>query len=477
MSEQWESTHRVTDEMQRAFVEASGDSNPLHTDPLAARRLPFGRVAVHGMHLALDALDRLAALTARPPRHVRCTFRRSVGIGDELTTRITMTSDHDARIVVEHDVWPVADLRVELGPATTRPIDPDADVVDHDTVGRPAPGAAVDLPASALQTATGAIDIVADLPALRPCCADLLHVAGPGAVTELVSLTRLVGMYVPGLHSLFSSFDVTLRPAAVVPVVPVATGRLQYRVSRYDERFAKVSIDVTGDALDGTVVAFVRPRPVDPTIGTTRPRPDEFRGQRWLVVGGSRGLGATAAMLLTAGGGDVRLTYRLGAADAEALAASIGATARSLDVTEAGPGMEAVLADDWHPTHLAYFASPPIFDGTGGAYSTQLEQRFASIYLDGFEAVLAHLAPDRLEGVLWPSTEAIDHDVPGLAEYATVKRRGEDRCAALARAHAHLVVSTPRLPRLRTDQTASFLPVDYDDAPTIVLGALRAFSG
>lgn len=473
MSEEWEDTHCVTDEMQQAFVEASGDSNPLHTDPIAARRLPFGRVAVHGMHLALDALDRLAARAPRSPQRVECTFRRSVGVGDDLTTRITMTSDRDAHIVVGHDVWRVADLQVQLGP-TARPSDTEDPDMVPEMVGVPDPGDPIDLPVSALPAAAGSIDVRADVTVLRQRFPHLVHVAGPSVGAELVSLTRLIGMHVPGLHSLFSSFDVTLQPTAAERRPP---GRLQYSVSGFDERFAKATLDVSGRTLRGTAVAFVRPQPVDPTTGDARPRADEFSGQRWLVIGGSRGLGATAAMLVAAGGGDVRLTYHLGVDDAERLAASIGATARHLDVTDPGPGMATILTDGWHPTHLAYFASPPIFDGASGAYSTQLEQRFGSIYIDGFEAVLDRLALARLEGVLWPSTEAVEHDVPGLAEYAAVKRRGEERCAALAREHGHLTVATPRLPRLRTDQTASFLPVDYDDAPTTVLRVLRAFSG
>jgi hypothetical protein len=359
-------------------------------------------------------------------------------------------------------------MRVRVDPAAAPP----NGIIGYPAV-IPAPRTAdpVDLPTPEMPGASGSIDVLADLSSLRRRFPHFVDVAQPTGAAELVSLTRLVGMHVPGLHSLFSSFDVELGPNDGAP------DGLRYAVARYDERFAKTTVDVSGRMLRGTVVAFVRPQPVEPTIGEARPRPHEFAGQRWLVVGGSRGLGATTALLARVGGGDVRLTYRIGADDAERLAASIGASARRLDVADPGPGMASILADGWHPTHLAYFASPPIFVGAGGAYSAQLEKRFDDVYIGGFEAILDHLDVDRLQGVLWPSSEAVDHDVPGLAEYATVKRRGEVRCERFARQHGRLTLATPRLPRLRTDQTASFVPVDYDDAATTLLHVLRAFSG
>ena len=50
----------VDEAAHEAFVALSGDRNPIHVDPIAARRLPFGRRAVHGVHLA--------ARRARSPR-------------------------------------------------------------------------------------------------------------------------------------------------------------------------------------------------------------------------------------------------------------------------------------------------------------------------------------------------------------------------------------------------------------------------
>ncbi|MGH8645572.1 MAG: MaoC/PaaZ C-terminal domain-containing protein, partial [Gammaproteobacteria bacterium] len=42
---------------QQRFCELSGDLNPLHLDPVSARREFFGDVVVHGIHGVLRALD------------------------------------------------------------------------------------------------------------------------------------------------------------------------------------------------------------------------------------------------------------------------------------------------------------------------------------------------------------------------------------------------------------------------------------
>ena len=67
--------------------------------------------------------------------------------------------------------------------------------------------------------------------------------------------------------------------------------------------------------------------------------------------------------------------------------------------------------------------------------------------------------------------------MPGMAEYADTKRAGEAACGELRMRHPHLRVGTPRFPRLRTDQTASFVPVDDDEPGPHVLAALRELLG
>jgi hypothetical protein len=282
-----------------------------------------------------------------------------------------------------------------------------------------------------------------------------------GAGDGLIALTRQVGMHVPGRDSLLSSFDVTIGDRSQ----PLA-----FRVVTADERFSRVVIELTG-ALEGMATAFVRARPVEPEMGSSAPDRHEFSGQRWLVVGGSRGLGAIAVLLLDAGGADVRFTFRAGADDAVTLAArSSGATPYQLDV-EGGldRALPAVL-DGWQPTHLAYMASPPIFVGAAGVYSPSLFERFRHVYVDAFLDLVGRL---QLDGVVWPSSIAVDDPPAGMAEYADAKLAGEEACRTLAAERPELRIATPRLPRLLTDQTTSFVPVEFGDGPAEVLAALR----
>lgn len=44
---------------QSFFARLSGDFNPIHLDPLAARRTRAGDTVVHGVHMLAWSLDRL----------------------------------------------------------------------------------------------------------------------------------------------------------------------------------------------------------------------------------------------------------------------------------------------------------------------------------------------------------------------------------------------------------------------------------
>lgn len=435
----------VTAADQDAFARSSGDVNPLHTDPLVARRLPFGRVAVHGMHLVVRALDQLLGEVdpARVPAGVKATFRAPVGIDDPLVTSMTDGSDDAVTVRVDNGEARAVDLTVELGEHAADPgeLDPPRAIGDVEV------RALDDLPG-----VSGAIDVSGDADELSRRFPAASRRLGVRAVAELLAMSRIVGMHAPGLHSLFSSVTVRRRPE------PLTTHAVAYTVARVDDRFRLATIDVDGPNWQGRLQAFVRPEPVDVDVDRAVVSPGEFAGQRWLVVGGTRGLGAAATELLRAGGADVRPTYRVGRTDG----------AWQLEAAHPDAGLDAVTADGWQPTHLGWFATPPIFGGT-------TIDEFLGVYVAGFTAAVGRLGGS-LVAALWPSSEAVETDVPGMAEYAAAKREGEARCAELAAKYGVRIV-TPRWPRLLTDQTTSFVPVEFGDTTTEVLTALRATVG
>ncbi len=52
-------TREFNETDQRKFAEFSSDRNPMHMDPVAARRTQAGKVVVHGVHVFLQAIETL----------------------------------------------------------------------------------------------------------------------------------------------------------------------------------------------------------------------------------------------------------------------------------------------------------------------------------------------------------------------------------------------------------------------------------
>src|SRR5438132_12900814 len=75
---------------QSAFEKLSGDNNPLHMDPVAARRFLFGRSVVHGIHLVLWALDDYLGVGAGPfaLRSIKAQFLRPVGVDEAVCSSV-----------------------------------------------------------------------------------------------------------------------------------------------------------------------------------------------------------------------------------------------------------------------------------------------------------------------------------------------------------------------------------------------------
>jgi hypothetical protein len=298
----------ITANESRDFARGSGDFNPLHLDPVAARRTRFGQTLIHGVCGTIRALDLLLQDTQTKTTllSIKVKYSKPVsqGQGQELTvfgaTREGMTR---LEIFAGGVRCQIIDLELVEGTAQAYGFDPQrlADCSDN-------AGPCTDLAIDDCEGLSGAVDLLWDndaMQALFPTAANLLP---REQLATLMASTQIVGMKCPGLHSVFAKLD--LRFPAASAAAGAASAQLEYRVLNIDKRIDRVVLGIGNTYAQGTVEAFFRPPPAHQASFqriTSLVTDAEFRQQNALVVGGSRGLGEVITKVLAAGGANVRL--------------------------------------------------------------------------------------------------------------------------------------------------------------------------
>jgi hypothetical protein len=467
------SVHRFDDSGQRRFAGLSGDTNPMHMDALAARRTQAGAPVVHGLHAVLWALDTVARdVELGTLASISVSLNRFIYLDRPVEVRLARQTEAAMAIDVVCDNVAAISMLLKFGSRG-------AAVAQDAFLGMAAAGMGCAAESTeALKGASGWIDPAADAGGLATAFPMLTRAIGVERVIGLALLSTLVGMACPGLHSIFTAFQ-----AEILDGVPDRRG-IGFQVRIADPRFRVVRMTVGGSGLRATVSAFVRmppmPQPVvADLVGLVRP--DEFAGQRVLVVGGSRGLGALSARLVAAGGGQVALTYARGAADAAEVAADIRAhrgvaacAVHHLDAShDPAPGLAAIQGCF---SGLLYFATPQIRRQKPAVFVPAVHEEFFQYYVRAFVSVATLLLardPAAKLAVFWPSSIAVIDRPEDMTEYAMAKAAGEVLAADLAAADPRLHMVIDRLGRLPTDQNATVVEADFEDPVTTMLPLLR----
>jgi len=110
--------------------------------------------------------------------------------------------------------------------------------------------------------------------------------------------------------------------------------------------------------------------------------------------------------------------------------------------------------------------------------SEESYQRFVRYYVDGLARTLEGCgigAASEL-AIFYPSTRAIDQPRGFPPAYVAAKSAGESLCRALAARFPGCRFAVPRLPALRTDQTASLFPSRVEDPLPVMLAEIEALA-
>ncbi len=454
---------------QEAFARLSGDWNPIHVDPVYARRCLGGQVTVHGIHAVMWALDSWLAKFGESVSicALKASYLRPIPLDSLVTCAVTRESAGHAAMEISCANSLATSVEVEWSTGG-----------HHSTaivqLGSPERRQPSELSVDTIEKAAGKLELYFDGEPASKLFPYLVKLLSPSDIAIFLGTSRLVGVECPGLHSLSSELHLVSANAAP------ASG-LSYEVTRVDRRFNLINIRITAPGLAGNIKAFARPEPqrqADWHDIQVQVKRGEFAAQRALIVGGSRGLGELVAKVLAAGGADVMITYHQGREDAARVVEEIvssGGQASYLQFDVLDQPEAPTVLESWHPSHLYYFATPFIFSGRRGRFSADLFEKFCRYYVTGFANAMKMLNSSEARHAFYPSTVELDELPLDMAEYTAAKAAGETLCALLEKSRPGTTIFRPRLPRLATDQTASLLPVDNQAPLPIMIELLRSF--
>jgi NAD(P)-dependent dehydrogenase (short-subunit alcohol dehydrogenase family) len=456
---------------QEEFSELSGDRNPMHLDPVLARRLMAGRVVVHGIHVMLRLLEIWPRSTKSDHRwRFSCAFHNPVSVGDDVQYQIRETTVERISMVavVEGVVCVELIARPRSLPGATQA----GRVASPLSVRTERATTALDVPPQGSVGREFAMAIGVENYAARfPMATQLL---GEPAVRALGLSSYFVGMVCPGMHSIYSSIT--------FEVAQPDGDSQRFLVRKFDDRINLLDVELDG-VLAGTLKAFQRPPPtVQPHIrdldGVVRP--GDFAGKRVLVIGGSRGLGETTAKLAALGGAHVTITYATGRSDADCVAAEIRSVAGrecevvALDLTRPFAVPDALKGPA--PDAVFYFATPKIFGKRSSILDRTALDRFIMFYVERMLELCEWLErSERTEPatVFIPSSVAITDRPKGMLAYSIAKAGAELLADEVNARFRKVRVVYVRLPRLATDQTASVINAPFESTTERMRDVLR----
>ena len=448
-----------------SFARASGDFNPMHVDPVFARRLITGGQTVHGMYTLLFALDLYYQAHSHIPNQIKVFLQKPILEGELIEFFCEAHSD-ETHITARNKYGQVASiLLLGKGSTVTTPIN----------CKRPAKKGVRNYSFSDIKGKRGTLSIMAtqeDLDRRFPFAKRML---GAHIVATIMAFSRLVGMSMPGLHSIFTGLHMKFGMQCSSP--------LSWKVLRHISPKVPIKICLEAPEFYAEINSFFRPAPVRQATMREVKRviePKVFSAQRALIIGGSRGLGELVAKCLAVGGGEVFITYMKGKSDVHKVQKAInriGGVCKTSRLNVNDINSIDYLLKSFQPTHIYYFPSPSIRNNIQ-SYNTELFDEFYSVYVTAF-CRLVRAASACIQYpfyVFYPSTVFIKTKQKGFAEYINAKSAGEQQAELLEAKYSKANIIIKRLPPLKTDQTASLTAGEAEPPLEVIYDVLMEMS-
>jgi len=468
---------KFTIDDQKQFSELSGDMNPVHLDEIYARRTIWGKVIVHGINQVIWGLNEWL-LSAEPKNvffdfaDIKVDFIKALGINEYVKIIITDNGENANIQIKNIDDIIITTIIFSYIKKNTREdfcFEESLENIDQNVIKN-------DI--ESLQTFFEyySQNIYLNKKLLQKLYPHVYTYSNLKQISLLLNTTSFVGNKCPGLYSIFTGLELKFIADKS------EDSNVKYLLNKIHKILNIVIIRCESIIGTGLIKTIIRPSyyqqgSLEMLYGLVSN--SEFKAQKALIIGGSRGIGEVVLKILLLGGANVLFTYFKGKEDAKNIVNECNQFSDRLDFANfdvLNPSKKILeYFAKWKPTHVYYFATPPIFEGDKKYFSFQLYTRFSEFYLNSFIRLVNVFLKSNVN-FFYPSTSAINEFVDGMKEYSMTKYSGELLCEYMNRINKNIYIFAPRLPRLLTDQTMTILPVKAQKTEEYILPLLKKFN-
>ncbi|WP_405602993.1 ACP S-malonyltransferase [Streptomyces sp. NBC_01410] len=461
-----------------AFGIASGDNNPLHTDAGYSHTTPFGEPIAHGVLGVFSALAQLSAVPNRRLRRLRARFQGPLFTGRTYRVAVSGPADTAAiRVMDGGNVLLEIEAVFEEGAVGTLHQDARGEAPDPRLIPDPADVSWPDL----VPGLTSEGEYVPDEEQLRALVERFGLAArgvGQAEAAALAWTSHLVGTRIPGRAALFRELSIEFfRPEQDLDQRPdrdtpgsVAHGRAE--VTCVDRELRMIWLDgeltMPGLTARAKLQSFVRQDPAEPSFDLVARLSSPGRsleGKVALVVGGSRGLGASLALALLDQGCTVYIGFHRSGEAADRLRTGLGDAADRLRLLPGDAADNAwcqaarsqIVAEQGRLDILILSACPPVnvvpLDASGDERAAAYLAQSVALVRTPLAAMIQEVSDRGGWSVVISSTE-VSRPSMGWSHYVTAKHAVEGLVQAAAREYPDGRFLIVRPPRLETSLTS-----------------------
>ena len=176
--------------------------------------------------------------------------------------------------------------------------------------------------------------------------------------------------------------------------------------------------------------------------------------------------------MISAGGGEVTITYHNGQSDAESIKNEISEFGGLCNVVHLSVEDRFIFpASNFNQVY--FFATPKISPENSSSNNVKLYESYHRVYVQAFEKLCSKFADSDVNtSLFYPSTTFLNSDKHSFPSYARAKLEGEELCAKIMKT-TDIKILSPRLPRLETDQTLSIYKSKFPDPIEVFLPYIR----